>query len=115
MNEEEEQALHRLHGVREPLLHQIHPQVMERTQRLHIALTRSIILVGHEGNILPRSALERLHQNFIREARMFPSSPTTVHMETTTGSRHLFNNLMLPLVEKSFKNPPSYATLLCTA
>ena len=114
MKGEEEEALHHLHGVREPLLHRIHPQVMERTLRLHLALTRAIVLVGLKGNILPGSALEKLHQSFEREARMLLSSPTTVHMETPIACWHLFNNLMLPSVEKAFKKPPSYATLLCT-
>ena len=115
MKGEEEEAIHRLHGVTGLLLHRIHLQVKERIQRLHLALTTAIILVGQEGNILPGSALERLHQNFEGEARMLPSSPTMVRMETPRGSWHLFNNLMPPSVEKAFKKPPSYATLLCTS
>ena len=63
MNKEEEEALHRLHGVSEPLLHQIHPEVMEKILRLHLALTRAIILVRLKGSILPRSALKKLHQS----------------------------------------------------
>ena len=46
---------------------------------------------------------------------MLLSSPTTVHMETPIEFWHLFNNLMPPSVEKAFKKPPSYATLLCTS
>ena len=70
MKGEEEEAILHLHGVGGLLLHQIHLQVKERTQRLHLALPRAIVLVGQEGNILPGSALERLLQNFEREARM---------------------------------------------
>ena len=70
MKGEEEEAIHRLHGVEGLLLHRIHPQVMERSQWLDLALTRAIVLVGQEGNILPGSALERLLQNFERETRM---------------------------------------------
>ena len=70
MKGEEEEAILRLHGVGGLLLHRIHLQVKERTQRLHLTLPRVIVLVGQEGNILPGSALERLLQNFEREARM---------------------------------------------
>ena len=70
MKGEEEEAILHLHGIGGLLLHRIHLQVKERTQRLHLALPRAIVLVGHEGNILPGSALERLLQNFEREARM---------------------------------------------
>ena len=114
MNDKEEEALHRLHGVREPLLHRIHPQVMEKILRVHLTLLGAIILVGLEGSILPRSALEKLHQSSEREARMLPSLPMTGPTETPIGFWHLYNNLMPPSVDRIFKKPPSYAILQCT-
>ena len=111
MNKEEEEVLHHLHDVREPLLHQTHPQVMEKIPRLQPVLLGAITLIGLKERILPRSALKKLYQSSKREARMLPSLPMTGLMETSIGFWLSYNNLMPLSVERLFKKPLSYAIL----
>ena len=70
MNKEGGEALLHPHGKGGLLLHLILLQVMVKTPLLRLDPKEVIIHVGHKGNILPGSALKKLHQSFEREARM---------------------------------------------